>query len=324
MSLKGFALESTKPPHPLTTATLSARVLKKMPANSHYRVIGTCTWAKGGLPPKIEESPAVEQYLPDLVVTVSNNPGENPWVEAGIAYENKLALEGFERAFASLMGMPFDNGNGSGQQQVLHLNEERSPVVHVIGSPASFYNLPKISHQAETTFGKPYYSSHADAYMDKTEIAEIAYMANPKHAVLLANHEIGTSTHSWGPEIPRLMRVTQPSRFRASVVVAMHATDIVTNDGSTHVRQSTSNRCGPNCSVANVIYDPKQEKVIWQEVYPLNRNIKPGDAVDFGEIDDMKGNGNYVFVIWRKYRGCIPEKGKLVLGLPKVSVSERR
>lgn len=64
--------------------------------------------------------------------------------------------------------------------------------------------------------------------------------------------------------------------------------------------------------IANVIFDPKREKVIWQEVYPNNRNIKPGDADDFGVSDEKSGNGNYVFVIWRKYRGCIQHEGKLL------------
>ena len=96
--------------------------------------------------------------------------------------------------------------------------------------------------------------------MDRTEAAELAYMAT--HPNLLINHDIGTTTHIWGPEIPRLMRVTQPYNFRASVVAAMHAVDIVTNQNPLHVTKSTNNSCGQNCIVANAIYDPKNTKVI--------------------------------------------------------------
>lgn len=313
--------EDVKPPHPINTATLTARVLKKTIHNTHYRIIGACLWIKKS-PPGIETGPAIEQYLPDLIITVSNQPGANPWHEAGILYENHLAIKGYQTAFTAIMGMPFDVGDVSGQMNPQHLNEERTRVVNVIGSPAGLYRLPKVTHKPETRFAKPYYSSLSDAVSDRTESGEIAYMATHPH--LLMGHEIGTLTNHWGQEIPRLMRVTQPSRFRASVVAAMHAADIVTNKQSLHVAIPTSNACGPNCVVANVIYDPNHERVIWQEVYPNNRMIEPGNPLDFGVADDLKGHGNYVFVIWRKYRGCVKQSGKLIQGLPNVGKPQKR
>ena len=123
------------------------------------------------------------------------------------------------------------------------------------------------------------------------------------------------------------MRVTQPSRFRASVVAAMHAADIVTNTNGLHVAQYTTNQCGRHCVVSNVVYDPNHKKVIWQEVYPNNRNINPGDSSDFGEADDKAGRGNYVFVIWRKYRGCVKPTNpsyRLVFASPRVGKPEKR
>lgn len=202
------------------------------------------------------------------------------------------------------------------------MDDERTRVVDVIGSPVGFYHLPWLSHQAETQFGSPYYLSEADAVADRTEIAEITYMAT--HPTLLVNHDIG-NMEIWGHEIPRLMRVTQPSRFRASVVAALHAADIVTNHNILHTTRSTTNSCGKNCVVSNVIYDPNHDKAIWQEVYPKNRNINPGDS-DLGIEDEKAGNGNYIFVIWRKYRGCLQHKGKLIkdLSYPDVGQPQKR
>ena len=318
------AAESVNPPNPLNSVTLAARVLEKTWGNTHYKVIGACQWAKG-FPPSTQTTPAIEQFLPDLVVTVSNQPGKNPWSEAGLAYENDSVMAGFQTLFSRATGMPFDVADVSGQMSAQHLNEERTRIVHVIGSPAGLYRLPSVTHKPETRFGTPYYSSHADAVSDRTEAGEIAYMAT--HPMLLVGHDIGTFEHHWGHEIPRLMRVTQPSRFRASVVAAMHAADIVTNEKGLHVAQYTSNNCGKNCVIANVIYDPKQERVIWQEVYPNNRNIKPGDPNDFGEADDKAGRGNYVFVIWRKYRGCVKPSNpsaRLVFSSPHVGKPQKR
>lgn len=319
-----FAEESTKPPKPITTLRLSARVLQKLFKNSHYKVIGSCAWLERKLPPKIVPTPAIEQYLPDLIITVSNKPEENPWLEARALYENAANRSLYQKAYKTAMGLDLGFGNGSSQTTLMHGNDEKTRVVDVIGSPAGFYRFPYLSHKAETHFGAPYYISEADSMMDRSEAAELVYMAS--HPQLLINHNIGSSTHSWGTELPRLMRVTQPYNFRASMVAAMHAVDIVTNKHPLHVVKGTNNSCGKNCVVANSIFDPKAKKVIWQEVYPNNRNIKPGDAQDYGIEDDSKGHGNYIFVLWRKYRGCIQHHGKLVrfLTFPKVGNPKKR
>lgn len=316
-----LAMESTKPPKPITSAGIATRVLQKMAKNSHIKVIGGCMWLKGGTPPKPFPGPAISQFLPDFVVTVSSNPGQNPWVEANALYENSVALSGYQAVFKAAQQSPLGFGDGSGQVSPQHINEDRTRVVSVIGSPANIYRLPKITHLPETSPGKLYYSSLSDAVNDRTGIGEIAYLlSRPK---MLAGHEIGTATSYWGHEVPRLMRVTQPSRFRASVVAAMHAIDIVTNEGM-HVKVPVANACGPNCAVANVTFDPAQKKVIWQEVYPKNRNIIPGDPNDTGVEDDIAGNGNYVFVVWRQYRGCVRQKAKFLWGEPRVRKTEKR
>ncbi|KTC76169.1 TraU protein [Legionella birminghamensis] len=317
------ATESIEPPHPETSFGIAAKVLSKLFINTHYKVIGSCTWAVGKFPPKMEVVPAIEQFLPDLIITVSNRPETNPWIEAHALYENPASQALYQKAYQLATGSALGFGDDAGQTSDMHINEERTRVVDVIGSPAGVYRFPYLSHKPETRFGYPYYISEADAVSDRTELAEIAYMAT--HPDLLFNHDIGSSTQSWGHEIPRLMRVTQPSRFRASVVAALHAADIVTNKNSLHVTQSTSNSCGPNCVVANVVFDAHHKNVIWQEVYPNNRNINFSNS-DMGIKDEKSGNGNYIFVVWRKYRGCIQHKGKLVhaLSYPKVGQPQKR
>lgn len=320
-SMTALGFESTKPTKPGSTPQIAVRVLKKLTKNSHLRVIGSCIWLERNFPPKLTPGPAVSQFVPDLIVTVSNNPGENPWVEANVLYENKAALTTYKSAFKAALNLPLGFGDGSGQLALQHLNEDRTRVVSVIGSPSAIYQMKGITHKPETTFMKLYYSSLADAVNERTELGEMAYMAT--HPLLLINHDIGSSSYFWGHELPRLMRVTQPSRYRASVVAAMHAADIVTNEGM-HLKVPTTNSCGPHCVVANVVFDPHQKQVIWQEVYPNNRNIIPGDPTDEGIDDERKGNGNYVFVVWRKYKGCVTQRGKLLWGTPHVGTPQKR
>ncbi|HAT8742764.1 TPA: TIGR03756 family integrating conjugative element protein [Legionella pneumophila] len=323
MTNLSYALESTNPPNPANSFTIAARVLEKIFHNSHYKVIGSCTWAVGHLPPKLVITPAVEQFMPDLIITVSNKPEENPWLEARAIYESSASRTVYQQAYKAATGSELGFGNDSGQTTDQHMNDDRTRIVDVIGSPAGLYRIPYLSHKPETGFGRPYYLAEADAVMDRTEAAELLYMGT--HPSLLVT-PIGTTFKHWGFEIPRLMRVTQPYNYRASVVAAMHAVDIVTNKNPLHVTKSTTNSCGKNCVVANAIYDPKNQKVIWQEVYPLNRTIHPGDPSDYGLDDEKAGNGNYVFVLWRKYRGCIQRRGKLIhyLSFPKVGHPQKR
>lgn len=35
-------------------------------------------------------------------------------------------------------------------------------------------------------------------------------------------------------------------------------------------------------------------------------------TTSLGNVDDQKGHGNYIFVICRHYRGCVPSQGKLI------------
>ena len=318
------AQESLKPPKPISSFNIATKVIGKIFTNSHYKIIGSCTWSVGTMPPKLVVKPAIEQFLPDLIVTVDNTPNTNPWIEANALFENPASQALYKKTYKLATGSDLGFGDDAGQSTSMHINDERTRVVDVIGSPAGLYRFPYLSHQSETRFGYPYYISEADAVSDRTELAEIAYMATHPH--LLFNHDIGGTGHVWGHEIPRLMRVTHPSRFRASVVAAMHAADIVTNKNVLHVTQSTSNSCGPNCVVSNVVFDPQQTGVIWQEVYPRNRIINPADASDMGIEDEKAGNGNYVFVLWRNYRGCIQHKGKLIrpLSFPKVGQPQKR
>jgi integrating conjugative element protein (TIGR03756 family) len=316
-----MALESTEPPHPITTLQIATQVLKKLYKNAHIQVIGSCFWLESGPPPKVKYGPAISQFLPDLIVTVSNNPSENPWVEVNTIYEDEAAQSLYQSAFEKALNFPLGFGDGTGQIATQHINEDRTRIVSVIGSPSDVYKIKGLTHAPETSFMKLYYSSLVDAVNERFELGEIAYMAS--HPNLLMNHDIGSSTYIWGHEIPRLMRITQPSRFRASVVAAMHAADIVTNDGM-HIKIPTSNSCGPNCVVANVVFDPREEQVIWQEIYPMNRNIIPGSGNDFGIEDEKRGNGNYIFVVWRKYKGCVRQKGEFLWGFPLVGEPQKR
>src|ERR1700722_16396315 len=63
----------------MTSAEITASTLKGLPNNLHYHVRGFCSWMS---PTEgLIATPYVEHYLPDLIVSVFNKPGDNPWLE---------------------------------------------------------------------------------------------------------------------------------------------------------------------------------------------------------------------------------------------------
>ncbi len=114
----------------------------------------------------------------------------------------------------------------------------------------------------------------------------------------------------------QIMLILNGYDFIASVVIALRAADIVTNKNALHIVHSTHDSCGKNCAVANVIEETGHAHAIWQEVYPNDRQIHLGapnsaTGTPLGQADEQAGHGNYVFVLWRHYRGCVQDSGHL-------------
>ena len=110
------------------------------------------------------------------------------------------------------------------------------------------------------------------------------------------------------------MSVDNNNDYKASVSLALHGADIATNQNTLHISQGTSNSCGTNCAVDSVVEENDETHEIWQEVYPHDRHVVLGESdagslLPLDQADITAGHGNYVFVIWRHYRGCIQGTG---------------
>lgn len=312
IATNAFAIDEVSTPDRLNDIEITEKIFSKFFKNIHYRVKGVCGWWSflGGLDVTLE----VEHMMPDLVVAVYNRPRSNPWKEVQVIVENKLFIKGAEKAFQIATGAPISYG--ASDSNATGSSHFRRYLVDVIGSPNILLNppvpIPYVLHNSNTFPHVPYYLAMTDLISSRLLIPELAYTALHISDGGITGSVIGQSGNVWGYEMPRHMAVFNSNPFRAAVVSAMHGADMVTNGHSGHVLwNSTSNSCGQNCVVSNVTYDEfKKGNIIWQEIFPNNRNIKPGSSDD-GYEDNIKGNGNYLFVIWRKYRGCIQGYGRL-------------
>ena len=72
------------------SAEIIADTLAGSPACLHYEIKGACFW----LSPTgaIVTTPYVQHYLPDVVVSVFNQPDQNPWLEIEATLDQAAAV----------------------------------------------------------------------------------------------------------------------------------------------------------------------------------------------------------------------------------------
>lgn len=308
----------------ITAAGIVGKIIPKLYKNLHYKIIGVCVWQRGWHAPTL--TPEVEHFFPDLVVSSYQRPYTNPWLEINKLFENKTATRAQERLYKLVVGFKPTYGD-SNTVGTTGLHQKRL-LVDVVGSPYNLLHIPFVSLRPETTPFKPYYLALWDLAVSRLQVIEIALSLRllPNASKFVSGFPIGSSISLWGYEMPRHFITHTTSKFRAAMVAAHQGADLVTNVNSGHFVASTTNSCGKNCVISNVIFDPTGKNVLWQEVFPNNRMITPGvEGFEKEEVDDdVKGNGNYVFVVWRKYRGCVQDRGKLIYKTKDVGKPRKR
>lgn len=310
----------------ITSIGIEVRVAAKYFKFTHYKFIGMCSWlsCKKGFC-SVFMTPELDEYLPDLVVSVYNGEGNNPWLEARTTYDrvaHKIGSLGIKKA------TKFELSNGQTNTELNHEDADlRVKSVDVIGSPANLLRIPYLSLKPDTTAFLPYYLSDQDV-LGRFGIAELIRQETYKP---VGNYIGAGLKQHWGREFPRNMSVSQSNDYKASLILALRAVDLVTNKHRLHTMiNSTTNSCGANCAVANVIEEQGRKHAIWQMVYP-----KGHGAIKIGE-DDVRSketlgleamnesHGNYVFVVWRHYRGCVQGSGKFLYAWTKVPPTVKR
>lgn len=320
----------TNPPGTINTLDIALTSSRHVFDYSQFNVIGACVWLDHGDfgVPYLAFTLELDEYLPDMVVTSFNEDGDDPWDAARLTLDKASYAEG-NIASKSATGYPLGNGQVSEDDDSHEqANSLITKYVDVVGNPNPLKYFPFLSLRLDTTAFLPYYSSATDT-PGRLGVAEALRL--PENANLF-NYIIGHGfTNKWGYEFPRSMTSNTTNDYEASVMAALRATDIVTNNNTLHVEKSTDNSCGTNCAVANVIEELNDKNEIWEEVYPNDRHIQLGQDASkiqpgqsLGGADEKAGNGNYVFVVWRHYRGCIQNSGKFLWAMVDVPPTVKR
>jgi integrating conjugative element protein (TIGR03756 family) len=299
----------------MNSLTITTDTIAAIPHCLHFRVRGICTWVSpiSG----INTTPYVEEYLPDLVVTVFNKPRDNPWVEMN----NTLDVFG-EKAESDIVSHYTNIDAGSGQHS---LNDEHEQNVffkeaEVVGNPAlsvlpTHNYLPELSLPSTATPFMPYFQSMLDAaswrgFPIPTEMTEEKFAQGADTVSY-----IGRGLTVWGGLYPHEGKIETNNDAKAAAVIAQRATDLTTTTNPlffAHVVKKISTRCGQACTATPIEINSKRTQ--FQRIYPDEQNTCTyfGKRSDYGNNIETKSKGAYVWVVWRFYSGCGDGEGKYI------------
>lgn len=280
-------------------------------SETNIKPIGLCFWFKMTWHgPTFPVTLMLDEYQPDLIVSVFNTDKTDPFLETRNLVDPEASLIGNE-AVKSVFHNELTNGSETTTPSINANSSFITKTAVVVGSPHLFIpGLNRFLLRRDTKTLYPYFQSNLDGVPGRSGLAESLEVLN---TVNLLKNYIGNPLDYWASEYPRDMSVDNNNDFKASASIAMHAADIVTQKNAMHVVKSTNNSCGVHCYVATVSNNMKDHEK-WEEVWPNDRFFEPGksDAHSLSELgsDDYRaGGGNYVFLIWRHYRGCIQSDG---------------
>jgi integrating conjugative element protein (TIGR03756 family) len=292
------------------TVAITAGTLAALPNCLHYQVKGVCYWNSAGI---TITTPYVAHYLPDLVVSVFNPPedknGGNAWFEINATLDQageiaeKEIIPGLAHAPAGGGQHGFENP----LQQNVYFKE-----VDIIGNPALSVlpGTPTLLSSAASSL-TPYFQSMLDSalwrgFPPEADAEQVSAITTD------VTHYIGSNAGAinWGGAYPFEGKVETTNDAKAAAVIAQRASILLTAKNSwAHIYHSLPTQCGEECNAAVIQEDDNNTQ--FQLVYPIQQTTCQvfGKTSTYGEDFEQSSNGNYIWVLWRRYEGCIPGAG---------------
>ena len=231
----GSAQAFDAPSTTLSTPEIMAS-LTPDPSCLNYCVTGVCVWLKCSLTGcRIRTSPRVSHYNPDLVVSVYDQPGNNPWAEAEWLishWEKQMAnvLVGLFHGTDAGGGHRTEGGNTSTDQSLRF--KEATAIGHPLSSLSQAGGQTGLFCPSEATAFVPYFSSSFDSLTWRLGLPEMLYL----HNLLPGRRVVGAGIwQQWGSVWPRTGFINQKDDAKAAAVVAQRVGNIVTQSHQPHV-----------------------------------------------------------------------------------------
>lgn len=290
------------------TAVASFACMRWMPVGICYWL--QCSWSGCS----VRTSLKVGHYNPDLVVSVYNELGGNPWAEirASLGLAQRKAAAGL---LGSLLKVPVDSAGNRSEgthERRDHKNllfRETDAIGHPLSTLSGIAASGGYVCQSQTRSFVPYFQSGLDALAWRQEIPEILYPASWVPGL----REVGAwPLQTWGSVHPRTGWTTQVEEPKAAALNAQRVGDIVTRTGQPHIYVPLrgtgigSQRVWP----PGPLYEQDARTGTWQMLAPRAEAscgiFGTNDLADLtgwggGRVDAA---GDYVWNLWRPYQCC--------------------
>ena len=308
-----------------TRATLQSATLQCVSNGClDFKYGGTCFWAVKHRP-YVETSSYVSHFLPDVVVSVFSEPDQDSYDEGRVIDQTLYSL--VNPTIKLLLNSKTDLSGGQNHAATFDELNEKIKDVSILPNPAVFdlehmpLLIPTLVNRADVF----YYDSIPDFFMWRLGLAEI----NVGSLLSEGLGSIGSgANNTWGSMYAQEGTIDGVNNYVDSAVIAMRAAGLI--DGGDYeagkgraVHQKLAMQCQTShCNALDfsVAIDEHTRTVKWQRVYPDVTET----AISFGEQDikamtgDMGdapadiNDGNYAWIMWRKYEGCVPHDGKFL------------
>ena len=308
--LQGYKLQAFEAePTTITTADIvSAITLDRSCLN--YCITGVCVWLRCSIYEcSIETSIRVAHYNPDLVVSVYDEPGDNPWQEMESIFGSLDSgivsgiVSTFHGAFVG-GGHRTEGGNPATDQSLRF--KEVTAIGHPFSSVSDFIGNTGYYCPSEAESFNPYLLSSLDALTWRLGLPEMLYLQN----LLPGRRVVGDGIQQqWGPVWPRTGFINQKDDAKAAAVVAQRAGNIVTQTRQPHIYNALDGNGYNRTWLPGELVENDPDTGVWQMLAPKVDE----QCYAFGENDVLSTSwsegrhsedNRYAFTLWRPYECC--------------------
>jgi integrating conjugative element protein (TIGR03756 family) len=293
----------------INSAKISEATVKAIPQCLHFHIIGACVWFSPFT--GYSTTPLVEYYSPDLVASVFNRPGDNPWSEI-----NETLDQAGKKTEQQIVSSLAHDDAGSGQHSYGSIQEQNTffKEADVIGNPGlAMLSQPGLLASTAVPLN-PYYQSMLDAGMWRGFPNFPSILAEEAKAMMAdITHHVGAGPIYWGGIYPHEGKVATTNDAKAASVIAQRAADLTTSTAIPgHIYQPLPNQCGEHCDATPI--QENSDKTQFQMIYPNQEDTCDyfGKTLSYGESAEIRAQGAYIWIIWRYYRGCHDGAGDFV------------
>ncbi len=286
---------------------------------------GVCVWLRCTFfACSVETSPRYKHNNPDLVVTVYDELGADPWIEMNTWYATfQVSMANTVMGWLTPIsiaggGHQTEGASGSDLEDMSLRFKEGSAYGHPMANLGNYTSGMALCPSEATAYA-PYFLSGIDAGEWRFGISEMTFL--PFLLPGARTVGLGGFIQQWGSVFPRTGFVKQKDDPKAGAVVAQRIANIVTGVGGIHLANHLAGNGFSWTVLPGELIENMPLTGVWQMIKPLPdpmcyvfgaNDVFSALPWSTGRTTDDNG---YAYALWRRYE-CCEAKGSLITIIP--------